>query len=250
MISILIYYAIILMFVVCRRGNSQFQSNVGNGTENQTFKLGIKMEMLDLCRMHGNGLQCDDKGVLLKLGHCLTYSDTENTATLGMCPYFNIRCYNTTVAMVDNSSSIFVRLPQNISELNDFMCGLLNRKGFFCLDCIDGYGISLVLIGYRRSNCTNVWYGVLLYLTVELLSATLFYLLILLFDIHLTIAPITCFITLNQLFIFFAFKVKPAPFDFVIPQIEHDTLFQVYLALGGVWNLDYSWYWSSESQLK
>ena len=44
------------------------------------------MEMLDLCRMHGNGLQCDDKGVLLKLGRCLTYNDTKNTATLGMCP--------------------------------------------------------------------------------------------------------------------------------------------------------------------
>ena len=54
--SILIYYAIILMLAVCCRGNSQFQSNVGNGTGNQTFKLGRKMEILDLCHMHGNGL--------------------------------------------------------------------------------------------------------------------------------------------------------------------------------------------------
>lgn len=68
-LSILIYYAIILMLVVCCRGNSQFQLNVGNGTGNQTFKLGRKMEMLDLCHMHGDGLQCDDKGVLFKLGH-------------------------------------------------------------------------------------------------------------------------------------------------------------------------------------
>ena len=230
------------MLAVCCRGNSQFQSNVGNGAGNQSFKLGRKMEMLDLCHMHGNGLQCDDKGVLLKLGHCLTYNDTENTATLGMCPYFDIRCYNITVAIVDNSSSTFVRLPQNISELNHFMCGPLNREGFFCLDCIDGYGISLVSIGYRCSNCTNVWYGVLLYLTVELLPATLFYLLILLFDINLTTAPVTCFITLNQLILLVALKIKPAPFDIVISQIEHSTLFQVYLALGGVWNLDFFHY--------
>jgi hypothetical protein len=122
-----------------------------------------------------------------------------------MCPYFDIRCYNTTDVTVDNSST-FVRLPQNISELNDFMCGPLHREGFFCLNCIDDFGISLVSIGYTCSNCTNVWHGVLLYLTVELLPATLFYLLILLFDIHLTTAPITCFITLNQLFLYVAFK--------------------------------------------
>ena len=82
----------------------------------------------------------------------------------------------------------------------------------------------------------------MLYLTVELLPATLFYLLILLFDIHLINAPVTCFITLDQLFLFVAFKIKPAPFDIVIPQIEHSTLFQVYLALGGVWNLDFFHY--------
>ena len=100
----------------------------------------------------------------------------------------------------------------------------------------------IVSIGYRCSNCTNVRYSVLLYLTVELLPTTLFYLLILLFDFHLTTAPITCFITLNQLFLFVVFKIKPAPFDIVIPQIEHSELFQVYLALGGVWNLDFFHY--------
>jgi hypothetical protein len=82
----------------------------------------------------------------------------------------------------------------------------------------------------------------LLYLTVELLPATLFYLLILLFDIHLTTAPITCFITLNQLFLFVAFKIKPAPFDIVIPKIEHGKLFQICLGLCGVWNLDFIHY--------
>ena len=198
--------------------------------------------MTDVCRLHGNGLQCDDNGVLLKLGHCLTYNDSENTVTLGLCPYFDVRQYNITDAVVDNSSSTFIRLPNNISELNNFMCGPLNREGFFCLDCIDHFGISLVSIGYTCSQCTNVWYGVLLYLSVELIPATLFYLFILLFNIHLTTAPITCLITLNQLFLFVTFKIKPAPFDIVIPQIEHSKLFQVFLGFSGVWNLDFIHY--------
>ena len=188
------------------------------------------------------GLQCDDKGVLLKLGHCLTYNETENTATLGFCTYFDIRRFNVTIISVDNLSSTFVRLPNNISELNDFICGRLDREGFFYLDCIDGFGVSLVSIGYTCSNCSNVWYGVPLYLIVELLPATLFYLLILFLDMHLTNAPMTCFLTINQLFLFVMFKTKPAPFDIVIPQIQHSTLFQIYLGLFGVWNLDFIHY--------
>ena len=120
--------------------------------------------------------------------------------------------------------------------------GGLTEKFFFCLDCIDGFGVSLVSIGYMCSNCSNVWYGVPLYLIVELLPATLFYLLILFLDMHLTNAPMTCFVTKNQLFLFVMFKTKPAPFDIVIPQIEHSTLFQIYLGLFGVWNLDFIHY--------
>ena len=235
----LAFYATTLILVVCSRGNSHFQSKMKNIAGNQNGTLGRKMVMWNVCCLHGNGLQCDDKGVLLKLGHCLTYNDSENTVTFGLCPYFDIRQYNITDAIVNDSSSTFVRLPNNISQLNDFVCGPLNREGSFRLDCIDSFGISLVSIGCTCSNCTNIWYGVLLYLTVEFLPATIF---ILLFDIHLTTAPITCFITLNHLFLFVTFKIKPAPFDIIIPQIKHSKLFQVYLGLFGVWNLDFIHY--------
>lgn len=208
-LAIIFYTTILILFVACSNVSSQFQ-DLSNGR---------KMVMTDVYHMHGNGLQCDDKGVLLKLGHCLTYNETENTATLGFCTYFDIRRFNVTIISVDNLSSTFVRLPNNISELNDFICGRLDREGFFYLDCIDGFGVSLVSIGYTCSNCSNVWYGVPLYLIVELLPATLFYLLILFLDMHLTNAPMTCFLTINQLFLFVMFKTKPAPFDIVIPQI-------------------------------
>ena len=36
-----------------------------------------------------------------------------------------------------------INLPGNISELNNFMCGPLKRKGYLCSECIDGYGLSL-----------------------------------------------------------------------------------------------------------
>ena len=38
-----------------------------------------------------------------------------------------------------------IQLPQNVSLLNEFMCGSLNRKDPLCGKCEDGYGIALYL---------------------------------------------------------------------------------------------------------
>ena len=49
------------------------------------------------------------------------------------------------------------------------MCEPLNRKGRVCSECKDGYGLSVMSVGYRIqcSNCTSAWYGVPLYLILE-----------------------------------------------------------------------------------
>ena len=94
------------------------------------------------------------------------------------------------------------RLPRNISELNKLMCGPLNRKGYLCSRCIDGFGPAL-----RRwnsiakcYNCTNhwPWQGVTLYVLVKLVPLTLFFFIVLIFQIRLTSAPMTCFIMYSQ----------------------------------------------------
>ena len=45
----------------------------------------------DVCLLNGKGLKCEIyiKGVLLQLGHCLTYNEGNNIA-LEKCPYFDI----------------------------------------------------------------------------------------------------------------------------------------------------------------
>ena len=111
-LAIKFYTIILILFVARSNVSSQFQ-DLSNGR---------KMVMTDVCHMHGNGLQCDDKGVLLKLGHCLTYNETENTATLGFCTHFDIRRFNVTIMSVDNLSSTFVRLANNINQSSMTSC--------------------------------------------------------------------------------------------------------------------------------
>ena len=100
---------------------------------------------------------------------------------IGLCPYFQVKGHNVT-------DYGYIKLPDCISELNDYMCGPMNRKGLLCKECIDHFGPSLTSVGYHCSNCTDAWYGVPLYLFLEFVPITLFYLAILTFRICLTCA--------------------------------------------------------------
>ena len=200
-------------------------------TEYQNGQRTKMLNLRDACKL-SNDIHCEKNKVTLKVGHCLTYDESSNTLTLDGCMYFE---------KVGHSISEpgFINLPDNISELNDYMCGPMNRRGLLCKDCIDGYGLSLTSINYKCSNCSHAWYGVPLYLIVEFVPVTLFFLLILFFRVHLTYAPMTCFIMYSQLFIFEAVTYRNPPFDWIIPEIDHSILFKLALTFHSVWNLDF-----------
>ena len=89
-----------------------------------------------------------------------------------------------------------------MSELNDYMCRLMNRKGPLCSKCIDGFGPALTSTGFTCSSCTNAWYGVPLFLLVEFVPITVLYFIILTFQINITSAPMTCFILYSHILFF------------------------------------------------
>jgi len=98
---------------------------------------------------------CDEKlqESYLDLSHCMTYNSSSHDVqesdaiSFGGCPYFY---YDNIV------KHRYIALPQNISDLNDVFCTPLNRHGLLCRDCIDGFGPSIVSIGYVCANCTEV----------------------------------------------------------------------------------------------
>ena len=104
----------------------------------------------------------------------------------------------------------YVLLPDNMSELNNYMCGLINRKGPLCSQCIDGFGPALTSTGFSCRNCSNSWYGVPLYLIVEFVPLTILYFLILTFQFNITSAPMTCFILYSHV-IFFELQYDRRP---------------------------------------
>ena len=188
-----------------------------------------------VCHHHhwDNDLKCTkNDGVLFKIGHCLTYEKGKGVFSV-KCPYFQLEGHE-----LSDTEPGYIKLPDNISELNEYMCGPMNRKGFLCEECIDGFSISMTSIGFKCSNCTDAWYGVPLYLVTELVPLTVFYLLILVFQIHITSAPMTSFFLYSQIIMFVLAIDRPPPLERIIPQYEKSFLLNLNLFLYGPWNLD------------
>ena len=211
----------------------QVNANSANGLEDNCSVGAIrKNNHEDSCKAWYSFMRCTDEGALLSIGHCMTYHEGEGTFAM-TCPYFQL-----TGHAVSTTERGYIWLPSNISKLNEYMCGSMNRKGWLCKDCIDGFGPSITSIGYKCVNCTGVWYGVPLYLLQEFVPITVFFLVILIFHINLASAPMTCFIMFSHLLtIEVLFDPQPPMSDILKRPVS-----KVILAFFGIWNLDFTQY--------
>ena len=119
------------------------------------------------------------------------------------------------------------------------MCRPMNRKGLVCSECIEGFGPSVNSLGYPCSNCTDAWYGIPVFLFIEFVPVTIFYVIVIIFQINLTSAPFTCFVLCSQ----FAVSGFTTAFD----RFSFSTTFQYYvfiilITFYGIWNLDFYHY--------
>ena len=179
-------------------------------------------------------VRCTDKGALLRFGRLMTYEENSGTTSVSYSSLFVINSF------VDNvTQGLFIRLPSNVSELNDYMCQPLNRKGYQCNECSEGFGPSMTSIGYQCSKC--MWYGVPLYLFLEYVPVTMFYLVILLLRLNVTTAPLTSYIIVSQLnFYFFVFSTEnQSVYLTILPNEAYFTVLNVIFGFSGIWNLDF-----------
>ena len=180
---------------------------------------------------------CTDTEALLNFGSCMTHDDVEGTTSLGQCVSFLV--HNRNVSTLRN----YIRLPKNLSELNDYMCTPMNRKGLVCSECIDGFGPSVFTYGFQCANCTGAWYGIPIYLLLEFAPITVFYLLILAFQISVTKAPMTSFILCSQLMTLFLelFATFQASIEYEQGAVMY-FLFKLVTVFYGILNLDFARY--------
>ena len=180
-------------------------------------------------------IKCIKGELWLQKGVCASFNASTRHMYTIECPFWLPRDIN-----FYNYSEQYLLLPHNMSdaELNEYICSIGNRKGFLCNECIERFGPSPMLLGYQCANCTAFWYDFSLYIILQFVPATIFYLLILTFQVNLTSAPMLCFVMYSQLVIL-AFSIPAVPNPQLIANTKLATSTKVILTLYGVWNLDF-----------
>ena len=233
-----LYYAIIVLatIVECQTVNSSENGTVLFANQ-QCPPWFYYNETLSRCECYGStarDVDCREREALLRFGRCMTHEEGNGTF-VGLIPYFLIDGFLSNV-----TERHFISLPERIEELNDYMCQPLNRKGRICQHCIDGYGPAVTSIGYQCSDCSSAWYGIPLYLFLEFVPITVFYLVILIFRISVTSSPMTSFVMYSQLLVF-TFTVDIEAINVIRAEINGGiyVILNIIIMLYGVWNLDF-----------
>ena len=188
---------------------------------------------LDSCECYPDvNVRCIENEAFLKFGSCMTHEEGEGTF-LGFCISFRAHGRNVTDGM-------FIALPDNLTELNDYICGPLNKKGLVCSECVDGFSPAITSFGYQCSNCTGAWYGIPLFLFLEFVPITIFYLIIIVCGFSVTCAPMTSFVLYCQTAAHL-FTVFTTLTNVIENEYGNGILYFIKLVTSfyGIWNLDF-----------
>ena len=171
----------------------------------------------------------DQHSAFLSLRACMTYNESDGATLVGGCQYNNHRA---------NYQQTYVKLPQNISNLNEFMCGGMNRTGLQCSECEPGLGPAVLSYTHQCLPCLASTYGWLLYVFLVTFPNSVMFSIIILCNIRITSAPLNGFVFVCQVF---TSIVNSSPYQYL--NISFSTaghnFFVLLLTCYGILNLDY-----------
>ena len=173
-------------------------------------------------------IQCEnDNSLKILAGFCATYEYKTNTTLLGSCLYYSNR---------SEVLDLVGYYPSNGSQLTEAFCGKYNRQGSLCGSCKDGYFPLAYSYNMTCVKCEDTWYNWIEYLLIVYVPLTIFYLVILFFQVNMTSLYWLGFVIFSQAISF--------PMMCRIVELSYDSgmikvLFQLGLSIYGFLNLDF-----------
>ena len=135
-----------------------------------------------------------------------------------------------------------IPLPNKSSELNQFICGHLNRSvgklNIPCGRCINGTGPSIYSAGSQCVSCSAV--NIAYYLLLQYLPTTILFVAIIVFRFNITSAPMAHYVLFCDILVL-VFKSSAGE----IANSYHTTAYKltpVALTLNGIWTLDFFYF--------
>ena len=175
--------------------------------------------------------------IYVQAGSCITSSETSaNFAIAGFCPYFvsNVTWSNSFVI-----NNYILPISLTVEELTSLTCGPYNREGDLCRKCKAGYGPAVYAFGLMCAECYySPVVGWTVYLFCILFPITVFYILVIIFNIRATAPPFSAFVLMCQTFCIMELTYVPLEMRLGVFK-ELSILLQIVRVLCGFWNLDF-----------
>ena len=155
---------------------------------------------------YGGTVQCDSDSTSATImdGFSMSYDDTLEQTVVGPIPY-----------PIYSSAAGQRPLPHRVSELDEAMCGELNRTGLLCSQCQSGLSVKM---GFTTLDCIDCTAGLagswFIFFAEQLLPITLFFLFIILGNINAASAPFNAFIFFSQV------MTTPLTFRLISPWVH------------------------------
>ena len=89
-------------------------------------------------------------------------------------------------------------LPKTVSELDEYMCGP-TRTGVLCGECRSSYTVHFHSYTFKCGDVDSCNLGILLYIVLEILPITVFFVVVLVFNVRFTSGAINGFIVFAQI---------------------------------------------------
>ena len=227
------------------------RSTAAASTQSQSHALPEEHKAQDYCVSHADFFCVKaERYMCIRAGMCMTgpgleaNSSTEPMAVTGLCPYFpheSLWCPGPIIS--------YYRIPlsMSVSELTNFTCNYYNRQGLMCNQCQTGYGPAVYAFSLMCAKCGDNSIGWILYFILTLLPITVFYFIVILFNIRVATPPLTGLVFMCQTFSFIERLYVDIEMKVAITNQMYSGsderfltfLIQIVRILCGFWNLDF-----------
>ena len=181
-------------------------------------------------------IHCNQQEMKVEIadGYCATSTGQEGQYYAGNCPLRHTE---------NKTDRMFSELPSDPDLLNDTMCGPYNRKGLLCGRCIDGYGPAVYSLDMKCANCSRLstGYAISLYLVLEFIPITLFFICVVIFRLDITAGPLLGYVIFCQAYVFTLIQRVLYMHDYILSHVPTPlrVLFYSSLSLSGSWILQF-----------
>ncbi len=229
----------LLLLIILVQGNDDNSLSVQPSADDHCHPWSFYNHTNKQCECYSNAytdyiVKCTEHGTLLRYGYCMTFKEGDGFY-VGQCKYFDLTKYHI------SDTVNYIKLPDDVSDLNEYMCTPLNRKNEsdMCGECMEGYGISVASVTPVINRCEKCsdssWLHLVGYLFLEFLQVVVTYCVILIFRIKFTSSPLIVLMLYCQMQEL-AFRLSSSAVTILNPKIS--TFWGIQIALCGVFNLD------------